>query len=115
MLRSTTNSRAGIRSYRYITLRGESRFFFLAQADEGGQHCSEWGLECSYRYQRKRRGRRNQVVERLAAEQKARKGRQKERSENEEEGVHEGGREQHGAGAEGFGFGMTDSVRHGRT
>ncbi|EIW68075.1 hypothetical protein TREMEDRAFT_69554 [Tremella mesenterica DSM 1558] len=36
-------------------------------------HCREWGLDCSYLYQRKRRGRKNLVVERLAEEQKKRK------------------------------------------
>nr|XP_019049210.1 hypothetical protein I302_02991 [Kwoniella bestiolae CBS 10118]OCF28140.1 hypothetical protein I302_02991 [Kwoniella bestiolae CBS 10118] len=36
-------------------------------------HCREWGLDCSYLYQRKRRGRKNRVVERLAEEQKARR------------------------------------------
>ncbi|WVR05865.1 hypothetical protein IAU60_002891 [Kwoniella sp. DSM 27419] len=36
-------------------------------------HCREWSLDCSYLYQRKRRGRKNRVVERLAEEQRARK------------------------------------------
>lgn len=37
------------------------------------QHCKEWRLECSYLYQRKRRGRKNRVVERLADEQRQRR------------------------------------------
>nr|XP_019000566.1 uncharacterized protein I203_06984 [Kwoniella mangroviensis CBS 8507]OCF64027.1 hypothetical protein I203_06984 [Kwoniella mangroviensis CBS 8507] len=37
------------------------------------EHCREWGLDCSYLYQRKRRGRKNRVVERLAEEQRARR------------------------------------------
>ncbi|WWD17900.1 hypothetical protein CI109_102345 [Kwoniella shandongensis] len=36
-------------------------------------HCREWNLDCSYLYQRKRRGRKNRVVERLAEEQRARR------------------------------------------
>ncbi|ODO11771.1 hypothetical protein I350_00555 [Cryptococcus amylolentus CBS 6273] len=36
-------------------------------------HCREWSLDCSYLYQRKRRGRKNKVVEQLAEEQRARK------------------------------------------
>ncbi|KIR67769.1 hypothetical protein I314_02186 [Cryptococcus bacillisporus CA1873] len=36
-------------------------------------HCREWDLECSYTYQRKRRGRKNKAVEQLAIQQKARK------------------------------------------
>ncbi|TYJ57555.1 hypothetical protein B9479_001637 [Cryptococcus floricola] len=36
-------------------------------------HCREWNLDCSYLYQRKRRGRKNKVVEQLAEEQRARK------------------------------------------
>ncbi|WWC66239.1 uncharacterized protein I206_100140 [Kwoniella pini CBS 10737] len=37
------------------------------------EHCREWSLDCSYLYQRKRRGRKNRVVERLAEEQRARR------------------------------------------
>jgi hypothetical protein len=37
------------------------------------KHCREWKLECCYLYQRKRRGRRNLVVEKLAEQQRARK------------------------------------------
>ncbi|WRT64122.1 uncharacterized protein IL334_001051 [Kwoniella shivajii] len=37
------------------------------------EHCREWNLDCSYLYQRKRRGRKNRVVERLAEEQRARR------------------------------------------
>jgi hypothetical protein len=37
------------------------------------QHCREWKLECCYLYQRKRRGRRNMVVEKLAEQQRARR------------------------------------------
>jgi hypothetical protein len=37
------------------------------------QHCREWSLECSYLYQRKRRGRKNRIVQRLVEEQKARR------------------------------------------
>ncbi|WVQ85674.1 hypothetical protein IAT38_007840 [Cryptococcus sp. DSM 104549] len=36
-------------------------------------HCKQWDLDCSYLYQRKRRGRKNRVVERLAEEQRARR------------------------------------------
>ncbi|OCF39525.1 hypothetical protein I317_06684 [Kwoniella heveanensis CBS 569] len=36
-------------------------------------HCREWDLDCSYLYQRKRRGRKNRVVQRLAEEQRARR------------------------------------------
>ncbi|OWZ34540.1 hypothetical protein C347_01924 [Cryptococcus neoformans AD2-60a] len=36
-------------------------------------HCREWDLDCSYTYQRKRRGRKNKAVEQLAVQQKARK------------------------------------------
>ncbi|WVQ70978.1 hypothetical protein IAR50_000503 [Cryptococcus sp. DSM 104548] len=36
-------------------------------------HCREWNLDCSYMYQRKRRGRKNKVVEQLAEEQRARR------------------------------------------
>ncbi|WWC86219.1 uncharacterized protein L201_001092 [Kwoniella dendrophila CBS 6074] len=37
------------------------------------EHCREWSLDCSYLYQRKRRGRKNRVVQRLAEEQRARR------------------------------------------
>ncbi|KAK8865914.1 hypothetical protein IAR55_001062 [Kwoniella newhampshirensis] len=37
------------------------------------EHCREWSLDCSYLYQRKRRGRKNRVVERLAEEQRQRR------------------------------------------
>ncbi|ORY32272.1 hypothetical protein BCR39DRAFT_492824 [Naematelia encephala] len=37
------------------------------------EHCREWGLDCAYQYQRKRRGRKNQVVQKLAQEQSARR------------------------------------------
>ncbi|ORX35946.1 fungal-specific transcription factor domain-domain-containing protein [Kockovaella imperatae] len=35
------------------------------------ENCKEWSLDCSYLYQRKRRGRKNRVVERLVQEQRS--------------------------------------------
>ncbi|GFZ43480.1 LOW QUALITY PROTEIN: hypothetical protein JCM24511_01200 [Saitozyma sp. JCM 24511] len=58
------------------------------------EHCREWSLECSYLYQRKRRGRKNRIVQRLVEEQKARRRstaddmrESEDESEDEDEGL----------------------------
>ena len=57
----------------------------LHKLNADSQNCREWQLDCSYLYQRRRRGRKNRVVERLAQQQKSRKTGAAETSDSEEE------------------------------